>query len=365
MSLPTKVVAKSGGNNCPNSGKAEIIDKACALSDAVKSGMDETWDNVINSRLFAYINKWGVLLGFFGILVWANKHLPETIDRGLHYGQAKKLLGPIAIVILFGHPSDYGSLFGDSILMARTVVYGINNEILLLVYNDVSQERAILNEANAKIAATLIVSQAIAICSELQDKNQVTDCFLLAQDQLRKTLSPFFNPAISPIKNWARSLFVKESERLSLASLAASRSGTRMFFRAPQYELNQLLDQTGIAAQLATGTTFLYALEIVGILTAVLGGLSLGMSLFPASKPAILIWLGAMVGIWMTHLSYSLIVTIAAIFYLNSPLSTAVVLFGNLVGFFGPIMAVLIGGGGGLATVVSLGALTNTIIPKK
>ena len=138
-----------------------------------------------------------------------------------------------------------------------------------------------------------------------------------------------------------------------------------MFFRAPQYELNQLLNKTSIAAQLATGTTFLYALEIVGILTAVLGGLSLGMSLFPASKPAILIWLGAMVGIWMTQLSYSLIVTIAAIFYLNSPLSTAVVLFGNLVGFFGPIMAVLIGGGGGLATVVSLGALTNTIIPKK
>lgn len=287
------------------------------------------------------------------------------IDREFEKKNWQKIIGPATIFILFGHPSNYGSLFGELILAARTIVYGINNEILLLVYDDVSGKRPIFNEANAKIEATLIVERAIVICGGLEDKNQVADCFLLAEQELNRTLSPFFNLPFSPVKNWARSLFVQQRDRLSQASVDAQRSGTRMFLRAPQYELNLLLDKTSIASLLTTGTTFLYALEIVGILTAVLGGLSLGMSLFPASKPAILIWLGAMGGIWMCHLSYSLIVTIAAMFYLSSPLSTAVVLFANLVGFFGPIMALCVGGGGGLATIISLGTLANAIIPKK
>lgn len=364
-----------GQKSCPssqvNSSGLEILQKSCEMSIAVREGMTATWELIINSSLFAYISWLGVMTGFFGIGVWLLKYIPDAVENHFHWQYLLKLGKPILIIALFGDPNNYGSPFGKLILESRAVVFGVNHHILTAVYDSYSgvpEIGAILNGASAKVAVILIADNAIDTCPKLNTNDEKGRCFGQAENMVHNMLKPYFNSNLSLIFgkfNWARQLHHEKKLELEKA-LNQSRSNQLSYLTQLQKNrFNSTLDKTQIAARIATGTTFLYVLEIALIFTAVLGGLSLGMSLFPASKPAILIWLGMMAGLWMIQLSYSIINLITAIFVITSPLSTIVYVFANVTGFFGIVLAIIIGGGGGLATVLSLGKLANFLIPKK
>lgn len=363
-----------------------MMKKSCKMSLTVEQGMKRTWEVVIRSSLFKRINLVGLAAGAVGILWWMVKFLPEAFEKSFHVSCFKEAIRPVAIMMLFGDPVNYGSLFGTLILEANTLTHAVERVILLSINDDYTNKhivRSTLSAVTIKISAITLTDNAIRNCSQLNSHIPKVRCFYSAYEDLEALLRPFFTRkkvlAIIPIghqENWAKKTFEIQTTRLEKAAKLAGINWDAILSQptiiSSKHQRNKSLklrssnaSKTALTTMFVTGTAFLYGLEAVGIITALLGGFSLGLSLFPASRPAILGWLGAMGGIWMARFSYKLLVILASMFVIETPLAIAPALFANLVGVFGVIIALAMGAGGGLAIITSMGGLINFVLPKK
>ena len=320
----------------------EFIEKNRDLSRLLSSSFDEIWQDVINSDLFIHIAFIGAIIAAFALASFGYQWLEYQLgERG--YLDWSKIVLPFLLVLLLAKPPGQDIFLGKVLLAFRDIGNGVSIEILNLLHKDFTVSKA-AEVAAIQTTMKTITASALRDCAALSETKMRNDCFIDAQRQISQIV------AQNSQKDWAAKLGNQMLRQIQDAM--GQDYATHQFF-------SRLFEGFGTSFQalnnfavpilfLSIGYAFYWVLELIGILTALTSPLFLGMSLYTIGhKP----WFKSMslfCGVWLARLSYSLVIGLTGLVMSKNP-SSSTLLFPLIAGLFGPLLALIMGGAGGLS----------------
>ncbi len=347
---------------------AEFLKKNRELSQLLANSFDQVWDDTINSDLFIRICAMGAAFGLLALSVFAYQWIEYQMgQRG--YLDWSTIIIPLFLVILLAKPTGKvpilknlnhknPPLIGRVLLGARNMGNDLSAELL----NDLSQNLTASQASDVAAGKTmiqLIAADAVKTCAEITEKQVRDDCFLAAEQQIIKLVNQYRPIGMNPItnvlnlvkENWATKLGRESIEKIKDAqgtSYATSRWFGRLFggfgatFQATSNSFGMPI------FFLSMGYAFYWVLELIALLTALTNPLFLGMSLYSFRHEPFVRSLSMFLGVWLARFSYAIIIGFTGLLMSNPDLTAPVLLFPLIAGFFGPILALIMGAGGGL-----------------
>ncbi|WP_250126332.1 hypothetical protein [Chroococcidiopsis sp. CCMEE 29] len=325
---------------------SDILQSNAEVSKAVSDSLSQTWKTTIEGPLYAEVAAIGAAIAVLCIGLWAANWLRATLDSEIPPRAFTELVVPILIVMLLGNPANRGTFFGQVTLGLHNGMNGVSNQILEKLSQDFSKD--VVDRAGVKVSAQAIAADALKQCAQEKDENTRNACFNNADKKLQDLLSPYQN------EKWAQELYWHLRDQIAAAQ--GSGYGNSDFiarlFGGLSTAINPITTQAAMGLLMIVGAAFVWFVQIAQLLTAILGPLFLGASLLPVPGKPIVLWLTGFLGLGLADLAYKIVVALAAITVLNSGSSDPLI-FPLIAGIFGPILALGMASGGGLALFAS------------
>ena len=320
----------------------EFIERNRNLSELLANSFDEVWDDAIGSQLFIHIAAIGAIIAALALASFGYQWLEYQLgERG--YLDWSKIVLPFFLVFLLANPQDQDIFLGKVLLAFRDIGNGVSTEILNLLVEDFTVSEA-AEVAAIQTTMRTITAQALRDCAVISDTQMRNDCFTDATRQISQIV------AQNSQKSWAAEM---GREMLGQIQDAMGKDyATHQFF-------SRLFEGFGTSFQsmnnfvvpilfLSIGYAFYWVLELISILTALTSPLFLGMSLYSIGHKPVFTSMSLLWGIWLAKLSYSIVIGFTGLVMSKNP-SSSTLLFPLMAGLFGPLMALIIAGGGGLS----------------
>jgi hypothetical protein len=298
----------------------QMIQNSLNASAAVQAGFDELWQQMLNGPLYLFIASTAAGIAAFAAIQWLvmnyslmEKAWDEVKPLFLHF-----FLGPIlvAVFILASPVNSAPPLLAATTLQLHNFSTGFSN---LAISHLTTEVKSPINSALAKTMYERLVGAGWTDCqSELNEKDR-NQCFNELEKQVRNFLQPFMN------EDWA-----KEAANNFTAAVTAATStdptgltvGPAFAYRSVANMAMGALNDGAIALLLATvyaiSWGIAWMLEVLGILTALVGPLAIAVSLFPWFSQTWKTWLTMQVGLGLVSLFYKLAIGISALQVLNA-----------------------------------------------
>ncbi len=325
----------------------EFLEKNRDLSQLLANSFDDVWQETINSDLFVRTAFFGAILAALALAIFAYQWLEYQYgQRG--YLDWSSIIIPVFLVILLAKPVNKPIFLGEVLLAFRDMGNGISTELLNLLSKDLTTSKA-ADIGAVKTMMELIASDAVQTCAAIGEQDLRNDCFVDAEQQILQIVNQYKDP--NPVKeNWATKLGRELSQKIQNA-MGSSYANSRWFGR--------LFSGFGLSFQsansfavpilfLSIGYAFYWVLELIAILTALTSPIFLGISLYSIGHQPFLLSLSLFWGVWLAKFCYSLVIGFTGLLMSLTP-SSSTLLFPLIAGIFGPIIAFIMGAGGGLA----------------
>ena len=343
----------------------DILDNTALLASTIRMGFSTTWVAVLGSDLYVKLGNIGVAIGLLGFGLWAYRWWSLINQEGEIPTQAFQELAPILLlVVLLGNPTNRGQLLGQVSMAINDVSYNISREVLTGL-NDIASGSPV-TEIGVQNAARLTAEVAIRECSQLPEEELRRDCFAGARERISEIVQPFGAPP--NFRPWSTTLLNELNQQIEEAREATeTRDGRDLFSffaRGAGGLVSNITSTVGLGWLLLTGTAFLFAIEIIALATAILGPLALGVSLTPLGFRPALGWFSAYAGLAVVRVTYAVVVALAGLIFSVSGGSIGGATAPLIVGLFGPLFALWLGRGGGIAVFNGLLNISALLIAR-
>jgi hypothetical protein len=326
---------------------SDILLNNADVSKAVFDSFSQTWKTTIEGPLYAEVAAIGAAIGVICIGLWTAHWLRATLDSEIPGRAFTELVVPVLIVILLGSPANRGTFFGQITLGLHTGMNGVSSQILVKLNQNLANN--VISQAGAKNDAQAIAADALKQCAYEKDQETRDTCFNNASKTIHDLLFPHRG------EEWARVL-VQELDAQIAAAQGDGYANSDFFVRlfgGLGSAINPVTTTAAMGLLMLIGAGFQWFLEITALLTAIIGPLCLGASLLPIPGKPIILWLTSFLGLGLAKLSYNIVVALAAITVLNAGPNSSPMIFPLIAGIFGPILALGMASGGGLALFAS------------
>lgn len=318
---------------------SEFLQRNRQLSTLLANSFDEVWDQTINSDLFVRISFYGAVFALFALAVFAFQWLEYQSGRRGSLDWATIII-PVFLIILLAKPSSGGTiLLGKALIGFRDIGNEASTELLNLLYKDLTTSKA-ADMAAAQTSMKMIASDALKTCAAIAEKDLRNDCFLGAEAQIKSIVEQ------NDYKRWASVLgnqLIKNIQSAMGTDYATHRFWGRLF--------GGFADTFNVGSPilfLSIGYAFYWVVELAALLTALAGPLFLGISLFSPGHKPFLIYASLFGGIWFARFCYAIVVGFTGLIMSLNPF-TPTLFFPLIAGIFGPLIALAMAGGGGMA----------------
>lgn len=292
-------------------GAARIFEVGAEASANVSGMFDNLWSLVLRGGLYQAMAQVGVLaavstLGFFMV------QLAKQWMTGEDWAIAT-LIWPFIVTVLL---ADNGSVLADTTLAMRSIGNQVNTTVLNGTVENVSLQQ---EYQQSRLGSSIddIEAASISECAErFQGRNARPrqSCISNAREEANRLRQQY---GLIPAEEggWIRS--------------------------ALQWLLRNFL--------FAIHTAFQWAVEIVLLIIALLGPLSVGLSLLPSNNKPMFSWIAGFLGVFLIKLTLNLISGIAAYAISQQPGLGSSLILPVILGLLAPILSVLVGLEGGTA----------------
>lgn len=328
-----------------------FIENNRAISDAVREGLKQTWIDAFKSPLYDSIAFVGATIAVMFIGLWTaqflRQHLGEA-DAGLARGLTE-LLFPFALVLLLANPTTYGPSNGPMLGSLTLGAHDLMNEVSDFVLSKLSNVPGSqpITEAGVKTFAQSTASTAITDCAKLPEQSTRTECLLAADEKIRQILNNYLSTTA-----WAQPLYFQLQEQIRDALDNPSDYGNSNWvgrvFGGLGSSVQPIFSQAILGLTMAIGAAFIIALEVVQLITGLVGPLFLGISLLPVPGTPWTSWLINYFGISFVNICYKIMVGYTAITMLNAGPSDPLI-YPLIISIFGVVFAILLAAGGGIS----------------
>jgi hypothetical protein len=311
----------------------DIVDGAINGSRAVVSAFNQDWQDLAdnNSEVFKAVVKVCALVAVVLVSFWSLGWYSKLVREGLDTEVINEMIYPLIVCLML--TINEGNLLANTSLMFRNLSVGLNDSVLSITRNGVTLRDAIRT-------TNLDQAFAIAVQSQLQEcETQPTS----GVDDNENTINPREICKDQKI-NQAREEAQKYKEKHGLSSFSNTWNPGEL---AGQF-VNSAVQALAWIIFSGVQAAFQYVVQVAFLLNAYISPIMLVLSLLPFGNKPIYAWIAGWLALTLVLISYSILCGIAASSIVNSSNSNP--LFLQLVqALLSPILAVLMGAGGGMA----------------
>lgn len=320
-----------------------LLETSLQLNKLTVQSWDIVWDEVINPSkpLWFGLCKFGIILAAMGIIVVTFQMAWDFQERRLFFWDLPaSLVWPLIIIIAL---SQGGNVLHIQVKAMRGIAYDQIDKILSFTVANVTFQQALADmtlTANAK-------SQIQAIYAECASKtaSEYEKCIVEKQ------------PIVADI--------VAQAEALNggpLDALAAWLADVDAWLSDPGAALSATIAAFFIGLLWACQWAFVNILEATLLLTATLAPVFAGLSMLPLGKRPIWAWASTFLGVFSAQMGYTIIIGVAATVLVKAGAqSISDLAFLAFICIFAPMLAILIGGGGGMALFNGISSATTNL----
>jgi hypothetical protein len=356
-------------------------------TDAIPAALNKLWDVAMKGNMYKLVSGLGLSLAVFAVGFWCVKFYKSLEDGGFRTA-ANDLVLPVALVVLL---SNGGANMRDMTIGTRDMLNGINRSVTRTVSAEVDLKTAIRTLA-AHSAVKDLIEQGLNNCKAEADITRLNKCIELNVVTVDYVKNLFVklraeNSASASIasqadfERWqteaiaARNKRVEAAKANALAKAAtnkpevatsttttttpATSSSTPGNISSRDLDLRNV---TGFDSSIYIRQTilsmrgaFIYILEVLMLVTALVGPIFVALSLFPSGGKFLLNWGASFLSIGFCKICYSLISGLSALAMVYAgPENVDMVVASLVLGLFAPVLSFGIASGSGMSILTTI-----------
>ena len=307
----------------------DLLRGAVELNQETTRAWKLLWLDLVDpsNEIWRSLARFGLALAALSLIFVTLKIAAESAQGRLFFSQISELIvWPLVILIFL---SGNGNLLSQTVLLLRDISHAQVTKVLEAELADLTVRRALEDIT----LTTTAQDQITAIFAECQGEGtaEYADCLEEKRPEIERIIEEAEarnNGPLETLTDWSENLFAATSN--PFAAFVPS-SIIKSFMYAMQW-------------------AFVNILEASLLMTATLAPVALGLSLLPLGSRALWAWGSGFLGLFAIQLGYNIIVGLAATVVVSSG-GEIMNDFGFLVliSIFAPLLATLLGGGGGVA----------------
>jgi hypothetical protein len=390
--------------------KSILSPSSGASTAAIPKALDEMWNIAMRGNMYRLTCSFGLLIAVIGVGFWCLKFY-KALQEGTLQPAVNEMVFPLIIVIML---SNGGNNMRNVTMTVRDILNGVNRSANTVIDADVSIRTAlsILTQGNAALAkisilfdscdttkpdddynrcmnqqsavANLIINEATkdwpttggttnrnpswrkailarrayllsAPAQKKRDKEDTRKASTTSSSQPSVTPTPVpsaSTPATSPAPSSP-----SPSPTSSPPTIPLTGGGGGAL---PVFTLNQDADLSGFEHIISSfAASYLYIVEVMMLITGLVGPIFLGLSMFPVATKPVIAWGVSFLSLGFCKICFTLISGLSAIAMVYAGPDQDMLVASVVLGLLAPVLSFGIASGSGLASLNSVGMISQ------
>jgi hypothetical protein len=368
LSIPGVTPLEPGAEAPPADGLFDQVWGAATNSTEdleIPSSLNKLWAIAMDGSMYRTICFLGMLIAVFAVGFWCVKFY-KTIDEGGLKPAATEMIFPLILVVML---SNNGKNMKDLTLGARDAMNGFNVTLNKVVDAEVSLRSATDVLRNFDTIISFADSQ-VKSCQSETEYQRFEQCMAIKGAQVQtvskglERLWPSSGAGSGngakwqqEIQDWKDYTANYTKNRFNTSTLDVMKGGNILNKITDIGKVRTFKDTTDLRAViLSFRGSFLYIVEVMMLVTALVGPVFLALSLFPVGTKPLLTWGVSFLTLGFCKICFSLISGLSSLaMVLSGPNNVDMLVTSIVLGLLAPVLAVSVASGSGLATLSSIG----------
>jgi hypothetical protein len=339
-------------------------------TDAMPVALNKLWTIAMDGNLYKLVCSLGLLIAIFGVGFWCVKFY-HTLDEGGLRPAVNELIFPVILVIML---SNGGSNMRQATLGTRDMMNSINRSVNSVINTDVDMQVA-LNVLASNDFARSTINAFYNSCNVSVNINVFEACVQQNQ-QLGTVVVEIVNRAFpssgnadwqNQIGEWSKSWSKLVADRAKNATpeeiqKVATDAISEAVKPAPRVNA---LDYSTYSSEKGMQTVrdsimsfrvaFLYIIEVMMLVTGLIGPIFLALSMFPVGTKPLIAWGTSFLSLGFCKICFSLISGLSAVAMVyTGPDQVDMTVAAVVLGLLAPVLSFSIASGSGLSALQSI-----------
>jgi hypothetical protein len=333
-------------------------------TDTIPKALNSLWDIAMNGNMYRVVSALGITIAIFAVGFWCAKFYKVLEDGGMRPAFAELAI-PLVLVIML---SNSGSNMRTFTLGARDMMNSFNKQINIVIDADVSLRSAMQVLTTADTSTTLI-NMAYGTCQKQIEINEFRQC-VRNQSLIAKGATTLLTGAW-PTANTGTTngdRYQQEIDRWKAYSESTLTNTFKIDDLVVAQEAPGVTQATSVSQITGFDNTvelrrtilsfrgaFLYIIEIMMLVTALIGPVPLALSLFPVGTKPIMTWLTSFLSLGFCKICFSLFSGLSSLAMVYSgPENVDMLVAAIVLGLLAPVLSFTVASGAGIGALSTI-----------
>jgi hypothetical protein len=393
--------------------KSILSSASSASNAAIPKALDEIWNIAMRGNMYKLTCSFGLLIAVIGVGFWCLKFY-KALQEGTLQPAVNEMVFPLLIVIML---SNGGSNMRDVTMTVRDMLNGVNQSANTVIDADVSIKTAFTVLAGSKTALAKATA-LLKFCDNVKPLDDYARCMdqqaILANLYIRqvtkdwptensggnKNKNPYWRKAIVARRIWLEGIARREAANSQDASGQPVATGSAPNPSAspssspvpsgspvpststspapspsasppvinpvnngsgsyPTFTINKD-DVAGFEHIISSfATSFLYIVEVMMLVTGLVGPVFLALSMFPVATKPVISWGVSFLSLGFCKICFTLISGLSAIAMVYAGPDQDMLVVSVVLGLLAPVLSFGIASGTGIGALSSVGMISQ------
>jgi hypothetical protein len=340
-----------------------LFSKPNVSPDSVPGALDTLWNIAMNGTMFQIVCRLGLFIAVVGVGFWCVK-LYKTLDEGGLRPAINDLVFPVLLVVLL---ANGGENMKDFTNLARDTMNGFDRSINTIIDSEVSLSAARKVLAYADIATT-VVDMSVSQCQSITELEKLNTCLLAkktsANFQLNALQGRYFDIASvatghsaewqNQVAKWKKHVQDYSENSFDVSKVIQIAEGDKNTDITKISGFNDTKELRRII--LSFRGSFLYIIEVMMLITGLIGPIFVALSMFPVGTKPMIAWGTSFLSLGFCKICFSLISGLSSLAMVYSdPDNVDMLVAAIVLGLMAPVLAFSIASGSGLSALSNIG----------
>lgn len=353
------------GGADPNSSIDNIIGifakKPNVDPNSISGALDDLWNVSMEGSMYQIIGRLGVLIAVIAVGSWC-VNFYRTLERGDGRLTVNDVVWPVVIVFML---SNGATNMRVTTMGARDMMNGVNRSINTIINSEINltAARQVLGFADV---SNLIVDNLVSACKSQTELDKMKECLRakeqVANGQIRGMESKLLNFSYNPtgnsksakwqaqIEKWKQHVKDYSKNRFDINNVIpdAGKDGKTDITQITGFDDTEQLRRVILSFR----GSFLYIIEVMMLVTGLIGPIPLALSMFPIGTRPLMTWATSFLSLGFCKICFTLISGLSSLAMVYSEPNNVDMLVASVVlGLLAPVLAFSLASGTGIGAL--------------
>lgn len=292
---PTPVIAQTSVNG------NDVVLGSLDQAQSVQQSFDKLWNQYLSGPAYRYITTTASLIAALSSVLWLTfnyKNITESFDEILPL-IFRFFVGPITVAILFQVQLGGYNFLAYSTLGVRNAMNTFTNQVLANLVFDVNDP---VSSGLTKVYIEQLQTAGLQNCLTKSSQEERNACLNQLQSDVQTALQPYLS------QQWAQDSLNQLKDKISALTQNPLQAVLSKMVEAVGGFTNQTIIFAILTIVNMISGAVTWIIEILGVLSAMVGPLAISISLMPWFSDMWQVWLKMLVGTGLVALFYKLCV---------------------------------------------------------